>query len=33
MRTLFRLDAIAFENMDNYSGRPDSGVNFEMNSD
>jgi hypothetical protein len=30
MRTLFRPDAIAFENMENWPGRPDSGVNFVM---
>ncbi len=30
MRTPFRRDAIAFENMENWTGRPDSGVNFVM---
>jgi hypothetical protein len=30
MRTLFRPDAMAFENIINESGRSDSGVNFVM---
>jgi hypothetical protein len=30
MRTPFRLEAIAFENMKKGPGRPDSGVNFVM---
>ncbi len=30
MRTPLRPDAIAFENIKNYPGRPDSGVNFVM---
>jgi hypothetical protein len=30
MRTLFRPDATAFENMKNEPGRSDSGVNFVM---
>ncbi len=30
MRTPFRPDAIVLENMKDYPGRPDSGVNFVM---
>jgi hypothetical protein len=30
MRTPFRPDVIAFKNMNNCQGRPDSGVNFVM---
>jgi hypothetical protein len=30
MRTPFRPDAITFENMKNWPGRPDSAVNFVM---